>query len=916
MANASGDGQADPSEDGTSDQPHSAECGPSERSPVGEVDGLERMRTELSELIKGESQLLMRLLQVQHLSVRGDLDRLHQAMASCATVSAFIAPVAGNVADSASGRKTLATGDTPTTTATAASAVGANGGTSVARADSSQTSTSSDRDRNNDDFCEERVTADLQTDVHMGYRSGDSDRRSERDRTLKSERTTPRSDGASSSEGRNRSESKKRQRSTSSRGRGRPPPGPSAQDIVDMPRPKGLLPLLPLAKHHPAPKGATQRNASPQRAYPPDPRVSESQRGISTTNESGFDLPHFDFRTGSDASVPDERRTANSNFSVSAATVRNIRHLDDLVTDNIFEMHGLVPCPRTSNGSRTSFGDNRLRADSTGNSLGNSAGNALNSMRTLFWGRLQSASTSKLEKWSASENADAVGSSNGGAVGSSTSGALEGHDGGSDARVDARSSDAATIGRSSDRRTPTSDRRTPPVKFPSDAAPAALYPPNTVEEAMYGNSAGLDSEDDYESDTGSAVDFNDDQQAASSGSSRYLPAMHPVYTNMDDLRRAQEASLIAAHINFQEARDAQIVEEDRKRPLPMLALSLSGIIPRNAGWLWWLYAKLALLAQAALIMFMVMITVRVNEGDELYFCLTTACIGFGGFGGMVFLKLRHINNLLGPYKRPLELYAANFAFLSGWRIISVKHLSLVMGLWCLSTLSHMIMNLHLECPQAGASSLRSCGINCAVVGIVCMVFYCKLHICGGMELAIDYYCMRVFDNRVLVKGIVEWNVLQALLRRAAHTVEASFFSVSTGILGVVILTFLKILEMFGGGASGGFNGLTTNEALCLTFWPGWLVPPGALVFYFVFSAAAITEKCNRVPALVNSCMLTGEEIDHQKQYVVQYIMHSAAGWYVQGVRLNATWALKMMYFFGVMLFSLLTQSVLKSPFPS
>lgn len=104
----------------------------------------------------------------------------------------------------------------------------------------------------------------------------------------------------------------------------------------------------------------------------------------------------------------------------------------------------------------------------------------------------------------------------------------------------------------------------------------------------------------------------------------------------------------------------------------------------------------------------------------------------------------------------------------------------------------------------------------------------------------------------------------------------------------------------------------SQEGVCLGMWSGWLCPPIALTFYFVFRAAAITEKCNRVPALINSWTRMEQLIDHEKQYIVQYIMHSAAGFYVKGVRLNATWALKLLYLFGVLLFSLLTQSVLKS----
>lgn len=45
---------------------------------------------------------------------------------------------------------------------------------------------------------------------------------------------------------------------------------------------------------------------------------------------------------------------------------------------------------------------------------------------------------------------------------------------------------------------------------------------------------------------------------------------------------------------------------------------------------------------------------------------------------------------------------------------------------------------------------------------------------------------------------------------------------------------------------------------------------------------------------------------------MQYVMHSVAGFHIKGVRLNALWALKLLYLFGVLVFSLLTQSASKT----
>lgn len=276
------------------------------------------------------------------------------------------------------------------------------------------------------------------------------------------------------------------------------------------------------------------------------------------------------------------------------------------------------------------------------------------------------------------------------------------------------------------------------------------------------------------------------------------------------------------------------------------------------------------------------------------------------------MRFQNVHEFLGPHERPLEYYACTFGFQAKWHNQSSRWSTLVLAMWALSSVCQAVMNLHLECSQTSRSSVATCGINILLTGVMYAVVFCKLHICCALELAVDHYCMRFFEDQSPTTGILEWNVMQALLRRAAHLVETCFLAVSAGVLGVIVLTSVEVYHMFSVATSGDILLPTPQDAVCLGLWSGWIFPPVALMFLFVFRAAAITEMCNRVPALINSWSRTEHLIDHEKQYIVQYIMHSAAGFYVKGVRLNATWALKLLYLFGVLLFSLLTQSVLKN----
>lgn len=633
---------------------------------------------------------------------------------------------------------------------------------------------------------------------------------------------------------------------------------------------------------------------APRPPYLPSTRAGGSSFHSSGDSTAGDGQP-YERVTGGQGW--EERPTLNSNIS-SMPKVHSIGGLDDFLTDALFEQHGLAPSRNSfgnrrvervsSNGGRPSFGSNPARP-----SFGNSIGGSLNQVKSLFW-------KGGTARPSVPQGFDDIGGSQG-------------------------SQDAVTVGRSA----PDLSTARPSLPKTLKVNLSRVRPDDGPVDASPGGSDFSGSDNIGCSDgSGSAVeDFvgggrspqeNLTIASVARFARRATGAMTSSVSSMDALRMEHEDRLVARAEGLLDSEGAagELAESQYsgKRPLPCIVLAASGIIPFGRGTAWWLWGQFVLLAVASLTCGIVMLA---REGNEtrtrtLYWHLTAGCVSVGGFLALIFLRWQHIQDLLGPRKRPLELYASAFGFLDSWHLVSSRRFSVVLSLWILSSLSQVVMNLRFGCPQAHEPSLAACAINFVGTGILCCAFYCMLHICCGLELAIDHYCIRFFENQNLAKGIVEWNVLQAMLRRAAHTVEGAFVAASTGVLGVVVLTSVEIFNMFN-DASGRtwMKGNVAEDGMCMGLWAGWVLPPTALVFYSVFRAAAVTEQANRVPALVNSWMLTGQQIDQDKQYVVQYIIHSAAGFYVKGVRLNATWALKLSYLFGVLLFSLLTQSVLK-----
>lgn len=334
--------------------------------------------------------------------------------------------------------------------------------------------------------------------------------------------------------------------------------------------------------------------------------------------------------------------------------------------------------------------------------------------------------------------------------------------------------------------------------------------------------------------------------------------------------------------------------------LPLLLLAAVGVMPLKAGrsFLWY---RCVVFGLVAALLSHSTASAALEEGT-LYLHLCTSCLALGALLGLAFLWNQRVHELFAPRHRPLVLYADSNT-VDTWRLVSSCRCALIVALVAGAAVCKVVSWQCADCSDMPASR-TSLAMFVAAHALLGALVHCHLHVCCGLELAIDSFCTRFFMDQDLAKGITDWNILQAMLRRAAHAIEGCFLAVSTSVLGVVMLTAVQILNM------GSFSSLSALGGKCGLLWAGWVLPLVALPLYATFRAAAITEKCLRVPSLLNSWITNeGVQFDHQRQYFVQYVIQSDAGFYLKGVRVNAMWAWKVTYLFGVVVFTLATQSV-------
>lgn len=403
--------------------------------------------------------------------------------------------------------------------------------------------------------------------------------------------------------------------------------------------------------------------------------------------------------------------------------------------------------------------------------------------------------------------------------------------------------------------------------------------------------------------------FETEKRSSSGHGARAMSPRLSVVPTMDSLRTEQDEKLVAIA-----DREPVAVgpEPEATSPagslwrVPHLVLHFFRVVPwpdREAPRCFGIGMMLVLL-----IVFLHCLVTSIFESHCLYIHLSTACYAFGGLIGAISLRLQHIQCLLGPVQKPLVSYAHNENFFQEWQNTSLWRLGVIAVLWLCMVLTRIAASIDVNC-QGGYCIWPWNFLSYMVAsGFLAALAYLQIHVCCGLELAIDTFCNNVHEELNVEQGIAEWTVLQALLRRAAHTVDVCFLSMNTTVLATLLLTGIEVLRSKEKIiAEADPNGDYTLAA-ALRYLSAF--SQMALLLYTVFRAAAVTEKCSRVPALINSWMFTGKHLDDGRQYIVQHITSSNAGFYVKGVRLTALMALKLMYVFGIISFTLVSNSIL------
>jgi hypothetical protein len=240
----------------------------------------------------------------------------------------------------------------------------------------------------------------------------------------------------------------------------------------------------------------------------------------------------------------------------------------------------------------------------------------------------------------------------------------------------------------------------------------------------------------------------------------------------------------------------------------------------------------------------------------------------------------------------LNSYGSKKGFLHNWGDWSAWDAFGTIAVWFVAIIErcrYIIMHQDDDVVLWPGSQIFSFAFSTGV--IVIWAHYIQ-HVARGLGCMVDTFVRHFVDSPNFEEAIAQWNVLQAVIRKTCRCVQSCLFVLQTATAVGALLSIIDTTSF--------------KEGEFLMFLPGALIV--MIVIRVIFCVGAVTDKCTRVPALVNS-LDVGTILDRDRLYVVDYISHSQAGFYMFEVRVTSAVVLKLFYISIVVALTVVTRVV-------
>lgn len=277
-----------------------------------------------------------------------------------------------------------------------------------------------------------------------------------------------------------------------------------------------------------------------------------------------------------------------------------------------------------------------------------------------------------------------------------------------------------------------------------------------------------------------------------------------------------------------------------------------------------------------------------GEEDRL---ITEVLIGGAAFLVEALLGLTRGARCRDDLLSMLQGYANHHDVWELWHKSAARDAGVMLLIFVCIVVIHITGALQYSGPHTVSKWLHAC-TNISIIGVLMLHFTFLLYVLRMLVVTVDVFCYTSVQDPNVSRAADSWNVLQALLRKASTMLEfvlIVFLAMAASSVPALILDHIAL------GSFSKTLRLQSSHTLVIC---------GVLYVFMV--AAAVTDKCKRVPSLLNSlCFGVGRE--RQRLHLVEYIVYSAAGFYIWGVRLTLEMVTKFIYVWFVILFAFVGQ---------
>lgn len=265
--------------------------------------------------------------------------------------------------------------------------------------------------------------------------------------------------------------------------------------------------------------------------------------------------------------------------------------------------------------------------------------------------------------------------------------------------------------------------------------------------------------------------------------------------------------------------------------------------------------------------------------------VSDVALAIGAFLGLFACGALKLYTSVGKCIDLLQAFADSQGFSEDWKKKNRGDAILASLLWCIAFAerARCVATLTNHSQEDRSDGVLSCIAFAVFSGLLTAEVLNIMRVCRALSIVVDDFALRMVQSGNFAAAEKEWNVSQAIIRSACTAVQVVFLIIQSTVVAAIILGVADFLIMQGEHRDyGSQTALTSGGILILGLTQMFL------------RASGVTDHCTRLPSFINSLSF-GDTLDASRMYIVDYIVHSQAGFYVFEVRLTSDLVLKTMY---------------------